>query len=84
MQVANHREAVLAYYYKDEDGKLKTTEIFKLDEADTQDDTTPDPEELLSALAAKKLMKHGGSTRSVISAVEMEEKMDDAESTKSL
>lgn len=75
LKVADHREAVLAYYYKDETGQLKTTEIFKLDENEARGSTSnriPAPEELVSALAAKKINKYG-STRSVVSAVELEE-----------
>lgn len=66
MEIADHTEAILAYYYKDENGQLKTTEIFKLDEPEMKG-APPSPAELVSALAAKKLMQHG-STRSVISA----------------
>ena len=67
MSVADHTEAILAYYYKDEDGQLKTTEIFKLEDEDLRG-APPSPAELVSALAAKKLRQYGGSTRSVISA----------------
>jgi len=70
--VVEHTEAVLAYYYKDEEGQLKTTEIFKLEDSEASVDPTPSPSELVSALAAKKL-RHHGSTRSVISAVSMED-----------
>lgn len=82
MQVADHTEAVLAYYYKDEDGQLKTTEIFKLNNEEQEGSSVQkaDPEELVSALAAKKLKLHG-STRSVISAVEMEEEMEVTDQT---
>lgn len=81
VQVADHREAVLAYYYKDELGQLKTTEIFKLDQDEVSGPRSqhPAPEELVSALAARKLRQHHGSTRSVISAEEMEEGIDLAE-----
>ncbi|XP_067940405.1 1-acylglycerol-3-phosphate O-acyltransferase Pnpla3-like [Watersipora subatra] len=69
VKVADHTEAVLAYYYKDEHGKLKTTEIFKLDESKSM--APPSADELVSALAAKKL-KASGSNRAVVSAVDIE------------
>lgn len=82
VEVADHTEAVLAYYYKDDMGQLKTTEIFKLEETDL--DRSPQATELVSALAAKKLRMYG-STRSVISSEnidddEKEETRDECES----
>lgn len=79
MDVADHTEAVLAYYYKDETGQLKTTEIFKLEEQEAMGEV-PSPAELVSALAAKKLKQYG-STRSVISAVNMENEAEHTEDT---
>lgn len=78
VKVADHTEAILAYYYKDEHGKLKTTEIFKLEEPAAVQ--PPSAAELVSALAAKKLKTYG-STRSVVSAVNMEDAMDDDSSS---
>lgn len=74
---ADHTEAILAYYYKDDDGQLKTTEIFKLEEAEKRK-AVPSPADLVSALAAKKLRQYG-STRSVISAEGFDNSDDDLE-----